>query len=251
MRIDYPRPEQVPQLRRLWQLSFGDSVAFIDLFFRTGYAPERCRCVTTDAQAAAALYWFDVSCEGQKMAYIYAVATHPNHRGKGLCRALIADTHALLAKQGYAGTLLVTDGDSLRQMYARLGYRDCSSVSEFTCAAGEALSVHAVAAEEYAALRRKLLPAGGVVQEGENLSYLESYARFYAGADFLLAAASDGDALHGTELLGNRGAAPGILGALGYASGRFRSPGDDVAFAMFRPLIPDAKPPRYLGLAFD
>lgn len=251
MRIDFPRPDQVPQLRRLWQLAFGDSVAFIDQFFQTGYAPERCRCVTVDGQAAAALYWFDVSCEGQKMAYIYAVATHPDCRGKGLCRALMEDTHALLVSQGYAAGLLVPDGDSLRRMYAKLGYRDCSNVSEFTCAAGEAVPVRAVAVEEYAALRRKLLPDGGVVQEGENLSYLENYARFYAGTDFLLAAVPDGEALYGAELLGNRDAAPGILRALGYASGRFRSPGDDVAFAMFRPLIPDAKPPRYLGLAFD
>lgn len=65
-----------------------------------------------------------------------------------------------------------------------------------------------------------------MIQEGANLSYLERYAAFYAGADFLLAAAPNGDSLTGMELLGSAGAAPGILGALGFSHGRFRTPGD-------------------------
>jgi len=43
MEIDYPTGVQEPQLRVLWQLSFGDSEEFIAGFFASGYCPRRCR----------------------------------------------------------------------------------------------------------------------------------------------------------------------------------------------------------------
>ncbi len=54
---------------------------------------------------------------------------------------------------------------------------------------------------EYAALRRQYLPEGGVIQEGENLAFLQTHAKFYAGPDFVLAATDDDGALFGVELL--------------------------------------------------
>ncbi len=251
MRIDYPAPEQEGQLRELWQLAFGDSEASIGSFFATGYTRSSCRCVTIDGQAAAALYWFDAQYDGQKFAYLYAVATHPSYRHQGLCRELMEDTHALLTGLGYDGALLMPAAQPLRRMYAGLGYQECCTVSEFRCEAGAAVPIQRVDAREYAQLRRGFLPQGGVIQEGRNLTYLEAYAALYAGENFLLAAAPDGAELQGIELLGDQTAAPGLLGALGYAQGSFRTPGGDIPFAMFCPLKAGAKAPKYFGLAFD
>lgn len=239
------------QLRRLWQLAFGDSEEFIGLFFDTAYAPQRCRYLTVGGQITAALYWLDAQCEGQKFAYIYAVATHPDFRGQGLCRKLMEQTHAQLAVEGYAGALLMPAEAGLRKMYAKMGYQDCTSVSEFSCAAGNPVAVRSVDAEEYARQRRHYLPKGGAVQEGETLRYLAAYAALYAGEDFVLAAAENGSRLFGMELLGNRNAAPGILAALGFEEGTFRVPGEEIPFAMFHPLAENAKAPDYFGLAFD
>ena len=41
MEIDYPTGAQEPQLRALWQLSFGDSDEFITGFFASGAAGAR------------------------------------------------------------------------------------------------------------------------------------------------------------------------------------------------------------------
>ncbi len=251
MRINYPSPTQEGQLRELWRLAFGDSEEFIDLFFEAGYQPEHCRCVTVAEKAAAALYWFDTECDGQKFAYLYAVATHPEYRNRGLCRWLMEDTHALLKERGYDGALLTPAELPLRQMYAGMGYNDCCTVAEFSAEAGVPVLIREIGREEYAALRRQYLPEGGVIQEGRNLHFLEGFARFYKGGDFLLAAAVDGKTLRGLELLGNKQAAPGILGALGYAEGIYRSPGEDFPFTMFRPLKMGVKAPSYFGLAFD
>ncbi len=251
MRIDYPKPGQEGSLRDLWRLAFGDSEEFIGLFFKTGYDPKCCRCTMEGEEAAAALYWFDTQWNGQRFAYLYAVATHPEHRNRGLCRKLMENTHTLLKEQGYDGALLTPAESSLRRMYAGMGYADCCTVSEFPAQAGTAVPIWETGREAYAALRRQYLPEGGVIQEGRGLAYLESYARLYAGEDFLLAAVQEGDRLWGLELLGNAQAAPGILGALGYLEGTFRMPGDKIPFTMFRPLKPGAREPGYFGLAFD
>ena len=252
MKIDCPTPASVPALRQLWKAAFGDTEGFLDCFFDTAFSPHRCRCVTVDGEIAAALYWFDVTCREQPMAYIYAVATAPAWREQGYCRALMEDTHRHLAALGYAGALLVPDGNALSRMYAGLGYKPCTTVSELVCAASEdPAPMHRIDREEYARLRRRLLPPGGVIQEGENLAFLERQATFYAGLGFLLAAFPEDDTLVGLELLGNAAEAPGILMALGLAYGRFRIPGGDEPFAMFLPLSPEAEAPGYFGLAFD
>ncbi len=250
MNIDYPSPDQLDGLRALWQEAFGDDEAFLEQFYTYGFAPDRCRCLTVDGQIAAALYWFDCSYGGKPLAYLYGVATAKNHRGKGLCRILTENTHSHLKYLGYAGEILVPAEDNLFQMYEKMGYELCSSVSEFTCQAGDMpVSLRSVDAEEYCRLRREFLPENGVLQEGDNLNFLQTLADFYAGEDFLAAVYRD-EKCFVPELLGNRDAAPGILAALHKSKGHFRTPGDQKPFAMYHPLS-DTPAPDYFGLAFD
>lgn len=251
MNPEYPTPALIPGLKKLWSLAFGDEDTAIDAFFATGYGHDRCRCMVEGNTVAAALYWLDCSYEGGKLAYIYAVATHPDHRGRGLCRRLMEDTHALLKTRGYAGAVLMPAGDDLRQMYGKLGYRDFGGLEEFYCTTDGACPVRPLDAERYGTARREYLPEGGILQEGENLAWLGTYARFYEGDDFLLAALPEGEGLIGLEFLGSKAAAPRLLGQLGFRWGRFRIPGTDTPFGMFLPLKKDVKIPSYLGHAFD
>lgn len=237
-------------LRRLWREAFGDTDSFLDCFFGTAFSPDRCRYLTRDGELAAALYWFDCEYDGGKLAYLYAVATAVRFRGQGLCHALMADTHRHLAGLGCRGTLLVPENQTLFRLYQGMGYMPCCSAREFTCAPGpEAAPLRRIGAAEYGALRRGLLPKGGVRQEGENLTFLEAWTELYAGPDFLLAARRKGDTLNGLELLGDPAAAPGILRALDCRTGTFRLPGPGENFAMYRPLTPGPVP-TYFGFDF-
>lgn len=252
MKIDFPIPAQGMALARLWQEAFGDTLEFIEGFFCTGYSPSRCRCVTMDGRVAGGLYWLDTTYEGQRFAYVYAVAVGKEFRGKGIGRALMTDTHAHLRLRGYDGALLVPQDEGLRQMYRKLGYRDCTTISEFSCEAGEIpASLHRIDRDTYAAARRALLPQGSVLQERENIAYLEMLSFFYQGENFLLAARQENRELYSPELLGDTTAAPGILKALGCRKGTFRTPGPGMPFAMFLPLSEQARAPEYFGLAFD
>ena len=252
MKIDHPSPHHKDQQWKLWQDAFGDSDAFLESFFQTAYSPDRCRCVLSDGEIAAILYWIDCTLENQRLAYIYAVVTHPDHRGKGLCRALMENTHTLLAQQGYSGALLVPQKESLRQMYAGMGYRNIGGLAEFRCqAGGDPIPLRAIGPEEYAALRRELLPPGSVIQEGAGLAFLAQQLQFYAGQDILLAAYAENEMLFVPELLGDPANAPGILRELGVIQGVFRTPGIQKPFAMFHSLLEPAVSPAYFGFAFD
>lgn len=248
MNIDFPKVSQYSGLKALWAEAFGDEESFIELFLSTGFSPERCRCIAIDDDVAAALYWFDCEAEGRKLAYIYAVATAKAHQGKGLCRALMEDTHALLKKQGYSCAVLVPGESGLFGMYAKMGYTAINCMDSFSCTAGGSCDIRRAALEEYAIARNALLPPGGVRQE-MGLEFLAGYTELYIGTDFTLAGSRKGSSFTAMELLGNRDAAPAILGALGLEKGTFRAPGNK-PFAMYHPLT-DAPAPTYFGLAFD
>ena len=252
MTIDKPKNEHLIALRSLWKEAFGDTDEFIDAFIESAFSPDRCRCVFNGDSAVAALYWFDCLYREQRVAYLYAIATAKEYRGQGICSKLMKDTHSHLKALGYAGAILVPGSERLFEFYEKLGYKTCSSIGEVVCDASESgTDVRHIDAREYAALRRKLLPLGGVVQENENLDFLKMQASFFAGDDFLLAARGKGDTLYGVELLGDKKKAPAILQALGYKNGAFRVPAADKPFAMYIPLTDSDIAPSYFGLAFD
>ena len=252
MIIDYPAENSIPQLRSLWKEAVGDEDAFLDLFFDTGFSPDRCRCVTQDGEVLAALYWFDCSWEGKPLAYLYAVATGKRYRGQGLCHRLMESTHEHLKYLGYAGAVLVPGEPSLFDFYEKMGYQAFGLVEDFSCdAAQPSTPLRKVDALEYAQLRRCLLPKGGILQEGELLTFLGSLGVFYAGEGFLMAGSREGSHWQAQEFLGDIRLAPGILSALDLRSGHFRAPGNGRKNAMILPFSPTEKLPTYLGLPLD
>lgn len=253
MIIDTAHDAQIPALRSLWKEAFSDSDAFLDTFFRTAFHPERCRVAYQGKQIAAALYWFRCSYDGAPLAYLYAVATARKYQRQGICHKLMEHTHAYLQALGYQGTILVPGNENLFRLYETMGYRPGGSLRSFACTAAAApVPLSPIDRNTFAKLRRSLLPEKSVIQEQENLAFLQTQAGFFAGDGFLLTARKKGDTLQGIELLGEPAAAPGILTALRCTKGTFRTPGTDIPFAMSYSFDAD-KPvaPSYFGFAFD
>lgn len=249
MKTDHPHEAQIPALKSLWKEAFGDTDAFIDSFFSTAFAPERCYCITDGSEILAAAYWFDVEFCGSRSAYIYAVATKQTHRGKGLCKQLMGSIHGHLDALGYAGTMLVPGDDGLRNMYGAMGYVSFGGTDRFCCDATGTAQIQEISPNEFAALRLEWLPEGGVVQGEENLDFLRQHYRFYRGDGFLLTAAVENGALFAPEYWGSREQAGGIVAALGAKKGSFRTSGSG-KYAMYRPLK-RGDAPTYFGFAFD
>lgn len=250
MTIDHPTAAQISELKGLWQAVFQDPSDYIEGFFVHAFARWRCLCASVDGETAAMVHWLDMTCRGQKVAYIYAVATARRFRGQGLCRKLMDSAHAILSRRGYAGAVLVPQNEGLFAMYGKMGYAPCGGIRRIFCQSGAPIPLTALTAQEWNTRREEMLPEGGVALTESPAAYLGAMAEFWAGENVLLAAVREEGVLHGIELLGNADAAPGILGALGCEEGKFLTPGDS-PFAMYRSLDGVTAPPEYFGIAFD
>ena len=249
MIIDPPRKQDIPALRGLWKEAFGDSEEFLDLFFQTGFAPGRSRCLWISGKVAAALYWFDCSHQEKKLAYIYAVATDKAYRGRGLCTALMEDTHRHLQALGYDGAVLVPGNRKLFDLYGKLGYKAFCPMTVHSVESGAtAEALEKLSAEEFRKLRRKHIPAGGILQEGETLAFLSGFCRFCRSGDDLCCLSVEGDTAYFQEYLGAESHLPGILKALGVKKGIVQLPGGENS-AMYYPLTEKEELPTYLGIS--
>ena len=235
-----PRVGEEPQLQALFTEAFGDA-RFTELFFQRGYSPDRC-FLAAERQVLAALHWFDCDLHGRRFAYVYGIAAFESCRGQGIGSALIRAAMAHL-QQRYEAILLVPAEEGLFGYYERFGFSAVSTICQETVLPGAPLPLRKLSTGEYAALRRKLLPPNGVIQEGAALELLDGYADFYATENALCAVS--GRLIW--ELLGDKRDAPGILGALGIPEATVRTPGGSIPFAMGLGLDESV----HFGLALD
>ena len=235
-------------LRKLWKTVFGDSDTFLDSFFSIAYSPQRCKYYEQDGEAICALYWFDCAYEGGRLAYIYAVATHPDHRGKGLASQLLKQTHAHLKSLGYAGCVL-KPASGLFPFYERLGYVTSGFVCRFHAQSStEPVPLEVVSAGEYGRLRRSYLPKSGIIQEDITLEFLQTFATFYASESAIFCLFREEPIFF--EYLGNPDSAPGILATLQIKTAEIPTIGQEIPYVMWHPLN-CTKKPGYLGITLE
>lgn len=138
------RPGEEAALRRLWKTVFGDSDAFLDRFFRLVYQPGMAAVIEEDGQIVSAAYALPL----ENAVYIYAVATHPEHRGRGYGKQV-----TLAAAQGKPAYLYPAE-TSLRGWYAReMGAVTVSHRPVYTAPEGGRV----ISAAEYNTAREALL----------------------------------------------------------------------------------------------
>ena len=123
-------PGDIPAQRQLWQLAFGDEGAYVDNFYRTYYRPERMLVLEEDGQVRSMTAWFDTSFvlpgKGEyRAAYLYAVATHPDCRGRGLAARLLADADKYFRALGIPAVTTVPAQPSLHNFFAANGFGEC------------------------------------------------------------------------------------------------------------------------------
>ena len=126
MRLRKTNPGDLPQLKALWALGFGDTEQEIEAFFAISYPTATGFCAEEDGKVIAAAYalpqelaWGEKSC---RSAYLYAVTTHPDFRKRGICAKLLAYAEKELTKRYFDCLTLVPATDALRAYYETLGF---------------------------------------------------------------------------------------------------------------------------------
>ncbi len=237
--------------KALWQEAFGDTDAFLDGFFTTGFSPSHCQCLYQNHRLAAALYWFDCDWQDKKLAYLYAVATKKSLQGQGLCRSLMEATHTRLSREGYAGAVLVPGNDGLAGMYEKFGYCTFSFAQKQEFLPAEPVPVKEITPAEYTALRKVFLPEDAVLQEKLAFDFLGKFCRFYRTKDALFCLSRQDHTLNFQEFLGDPSLLPGITAAMRAEKAVARVSDDRTPFAMYRSFTGDDATPGYFSLPMD
>ncbi len=249
MIIKNPELGDIPALKALWREAFGDGEDVISTFFTVAYSRNRCFTVEDEGRPVAAAYYFRCTVYGRPIAYIYAVVVAKSCRGRGVCRFLMEGIHRRLSLDGYAGAVLVPADEKLFAMYEKLGYTAQIPISE-TYVTEEALRAYLaeeVSAEEYARLRRKHLPEGGVVQEVESLACLSANAKLYRTHGGVACVFTENGRAVAAEVLGES-----IERECETGDGcvKVRTVGNTKRFALYKS-FDGSDAPTYFGLAFD
>lgn len=139
---------------RLWQQVFGDDPRYIYYFL--DHLPGVGAVAIEDGSVAAmAFVLTKIRCCGREWGYLYAVATDPGHRGKGLGQA-ISRAAADFAEVDAICTLPADE--SLREWYHRTLRLDSSLfIREETILPHKTTEPIQLTAAEYASLREQLL----------------------------------------------------------------------------------------------
>lgn len=127
--IRISREEDLPQLRALWQMAFGDGEEFLELFFRGYDCPERTLVLCEGGRVMTMLFLLPTTLVDGKggfmpMPYVYALATHREARGKGCARRLLGFAGRWARQMGAEGISTVPAEPSLHKFFASAGFRE-------------------------------------------------------------------------------------------------------------------------------
>ena len=178
----------LPAILALWGEAFGDSEASVRFFFET-FPDCRTYVAEEDGEIAAMVHALpQVLSPDIPAAYVYAVATAKAHRGKGLCRALMAFAETDLKQRGFHCCVLTPGEPSLFRFYEKQGYVVAFTRTRTVFPGGEPIS-----AADYVRLRAQILTVPHMVYDLRTLEYAaEVYGLTFCRTATGIAAAGTG-----------------------------------------------------------
>lgn len=160
--------EELAKLRELWKETFGDTDDMLDFFFEHCASYREMLILLEDSvlrSMLALLPMSVVSPEGERIssAYVYALATVSQARGKGYAKLLLHYVDFYLKERGVECVTVVPAEESLHRFFASAGFCECFSTRETVLADAQVGpptpngGIVAIGAEEYGAIRTGVL----------------------------------------------------------------------------------------------
>ncbi|MEA5068712.1 MAG: GNAT family N-acetyltransferase [Christensenellaceae bacterium] len=282
--IRLAQPLDYAQLKPLWSRVFGDSAQAVDAHFALRHRDEDMLVWAEDERICGMLTMLPLTIMQNDAAYpardIYAVATAPERRGRGIAGELLERAGELILARGEAAAVLVPASKSLFDYYEKRGYRTAFALNVVDADAGalppcsDAGTLSPCASADYTRIRDRAFAQAGLYARWDEraVDYALGILGEGGGAARLTLGGGEGVAAWSREddcvlvrelaLLGiDVPAALALLHrAVGAPSYRVRLPAgaqpnaEATPFGMIRWFIPEPAPmdaPGYLSLALD
>ncbi len=130
IQIRQARAEDIPQQKELWKRCFGDSDAYVDMFYQKYCVPEQVLIVEEDGELNSMATMLETTLHfpdgsAHPVGYVYGLATNPYIQGKGHARQLLAYADEYLQSKGMKCLTLVPASPSLHRYFENLGLGEC------------------------------------------------------------------------------------------------------------------------------
>lgn len=262
MRSRWAQPREQQALQELWKLCFGDGEEVTDCFFALFPPKLHTRVIEEKGKIAAMASWLPTTLhmDGGTFpgAYIYAVATHPDFRSRGLCRCLMEELENSMLLQDQNYMALCPAEASLYRFYGAMGYETAFYHHiAILKPEREPGALRQISPSAYLTLRESLLSSSHCEWTREALDYLSATGcRFYrleAGGCAAVQQGSGGS-IRVVELLSEdeSQAVSSVCHVFGGQEAEASRPGEGQPHGMLKWLKnKQIIEPFYLGFAFD
>jgi predicted N-acetyltransferase YhbS len=150
-------------LTAVWQHAFPEDTAeeIADFLAKVTLA-EECLVAVEDGAVVSMVFLLPAMLQGETplpLQYIYAAATLPSHRGRGIFGALLKQALVVARQRGQVASFLRPAQPSLCHYYAAFGYEPFFYCDRLCgAAASSPMRVKRVSAEEYVKFRTMIAP---------------------------------------------------------------------------------------------
>lgn len=188
-------------IRQLWHDCFGDSNEYVD-FFLTHYDIARQMLIFIDSEKPVSMLSLlpmnvvtpsNLSLNGR---YVYAVATDPRYRGRGLSTKLLRAAHEKLKAMGVHLSVLAPATGELFNFYHKRGYQSEFFIGSTAVSAADipafegSFYIGEASADEFSQIRERAFSGSAmfVRWDGDALAYRLAETAMIGGETLLLRA---------------------------------------------------------------
>ncbi len=118
--------------RRLWMECFGDEREWVDRFLIEHSTEENTFIHKEQGAVVAMLHLVELQTEVGRTAYLYAIATAAEWRGRGLATKLVGEAVEAARERGYDAAAVIPADESLVGFYRWLGFGEPSLGMDFS-----------------------------------------------------------------------------------------------------------------------
>lgn len=123
MSIRFSNHTDIPKLRHIMQVVFGDHDLFLDRFFHYKFN-NNALIYEIDHKIVSVAFLLPALLDQKPITYIYGCATLPEFRGTGIMKKLLEEAYRTICNQNHIGLCLVPASKPLFQYYYGLGFQD-------------------------------------------------------------------------------------------------------------------------------
>ena len=155
--LRYAKVNDIPTLKNLWQICFGDRMRYIDVFFERMFKAENTIISEVDSKIAGVVYLLERTLRGERFLYGYAIGVFPEYRGNNICEKMLAFVKEKAERERCIFGLHPAN-EKLAEFYKRIGLNEMYYLKEVDASninSEKVFELQDVTADEFCKMRKE------------------------------------------------------------------------------------------------